>query len=189
VGNYNWYTGQPNEIDVALIRANLEAATAAVQEAQWYAAALRGDPVPSDASGAPLTALQAAKDAVAAAQDRLESTRIVSPVTGVVGLVDIHPGEYASPGQVVVIVSDLDHLQVETTDLSELDLPQLQVGDTATVDIEALGEQAAGHIVAISPVADLLGGDVVYTVLIALDETPDGLRPGMTAIVTIDGPP
>jgi multidrug resistance efflux pump len=168
---------------VALIRANLEAATAAVQEAQWYAAALRGDPVPADASGAQLTALQAAKDAVEAAQDRLESTRIVSPVAGVVGLVDIHPGEYASPGQVVVIVSDLEHLQVETTDLSELDLPQLQIGDTAMVEIEALAEEATGHITAISPVADLLGGDVIYTVFVALDEVPAGLRPGMSAVV------
>jgi multidrug efflux pump subunit AcrA (membrane-fusion protein) len=107
----------------------------------------------------------------------------VSPVAGVVGLVDIHPGEYASPGQVVVIVSDLEHLQVETTDLSELDLPQLQIGDTAMVEIEALAEEATGHITAISPVADLLGGDVIYTVFVALDEVPAGLRPGMSAVV------
>jgi hypothetical protein len=48
VGNYNWYTGQPNEIDVALIR-QPEAATAAVQEAQWYARC--ADPVSSAPPG------------------------------------------------------------------------------------------------------------------------------------------
>lgn len=189
VGNYNWYTGQPSEIDVALTYANLEAANAAVQEAQWYAAALRGDPVPAEASGTSLSALQEAKDAVLAARAQLEATQAISPLDGVVGSVDIHPGEFASPGQVVVVVSDLDHLQVETTDLSELDLPQLQVGDTATVDIEALGQQAVGHIIAISPVAELLGGDVVYTVFVALDDAPEGSRPGMTTVVTFGGPP
>jgi HlyD family secretion protein len=189
VGNYNWYTGQPSEIDVALTYANLEAATAAVQEAQWYAAALRGDPVPPEASGAKLAELQGAKDAVAGAQAQLEATRIVSPVDGVVGSVGIHPGEYASPGQAVVIVTDLEHLQVETTDLSELDLPKLQIGNPATIDVEALGEQAFGHIIAISPVADLLGGDVIYTVFVALDDAPAGLRPGMSTVVTFGGPP
>lgn len=189
VGNYNWYTGQPSEIDVALTYANLEAANAAVQEAQWYAAALRGDPVSAEASGARLAALQEAKDAVLAAEARLEATQAISPFDGVVGSVDIRLGEFASPGQVVVVVSDLDHLQVETTDLSELDLPKVHVDDAATVAIDALGEQAFGHIIAISPVADLLGGDVVYKVFVALDNAPDGLRPGMTAVVTFGGPP
>jgi multidrug efflux pump subunit AcrA (membrane-fusion protein) len=184
VGNYNWYTGQPSEIDVDLAYANLEAANAAVQEGQWYAAALRGEPVPAEASGAQLAALQAAKDAVAAAEARLEATRVTSPVDGVVGSVVIHPGEYASPGQTVVIVTDLEHLQVETTDLSELDVPEVGIGQVATVDIEALGAQAPGHVIGVSPVAEILGGDVVYKVIVELDETPEGLRPGMTVVVS-----
>jgi multidrug efflux pump subunit AcrA (membrane-fusion protein) len=184
VGNYNWYTGQPSEIDVDLAYANLEAANAAVQEGQWYAAALRGEPVPAEASGAQLAALQEAKDAVAAAEARLEATRVTSPVDGVVGSVAIHPGEYASPGQTVVIVTDLEDLQVETTDLSELDVPEVAIGQAATVDIEALGSQAPGHVIGVSPVAETLGGDVVYKVIVELDETPEGLRPGMTVVVS-----
>jgi multidrug resistance efflux pump len=188
VGNYNWYTGQPSEIDVDLTNANFEAANAAVQEAQWYAAAVRGDPVPAEASGAKLTALQEAKGVVRAAQARLEATRVISPADGVVGSVGISPGEYAAPGQPVVIVTDLEHLQVETTDLSELDLPKVQIGDSATIAIDALSEQAVGHVVAISPVAEILGGDVVYKVIVTFDEQPAGLRPGMTAVVTFEGP-
>ena len=188
VGNYNWYTGQPSEIDVDLTNANFEAANAAVQEAQWYAAAVRGDPIPAEASGAKLTALQEAKGVVLAAQARLEATRVISPADGVVGSVGISPGEYAAPGQPVVIVTDLEHLQVETTDLSELDLPKVQIGDSATIAIDALSEQAVGHVVAISPVAEILGGDVVYKVIVTFDEQPAGLRPGMTAVVTFEGP-
>jgi multidrug efflux pump subunit AcrA (membrane-fusion protein) len=188
-GNYNWYTGQPSEIDVALTQANLDAAVAAVQEAGWYAAALRGEPIPAEASGAKLVELQGAKDAVVAAEARLEATRIVSPVDGVIGSVDIHLGEYTTPGQTVVLVTDLSHLQVETTDLSELDLPKVAVGQAVMVDVEAIGAQAPGHVIAIAPTSQTLGGDVVYQVIVALDEIPAGLRPGMSVTVAFGALP
>jgi multidrug efflux pump subunit AcrA (membrane-fusion protein) len=183
VGNYNWYTGRPSEIDVALTYANLDAATAAVQEAQWYAAALRGDSLPEEASGAQLAALEAARDAITAAQTDLDSTRLVSPIAGEVAAVEIFPGEYATPGQVVVIVSDVRHLRVETTDLSERDVVAVAIGQPATVFVEALGQEIPGTVLAVSPVADLLGGDVVYKTTVELQSAPDALRPGMSAEV------
>jgi multidrug efflux pump subunit AcrA (membrane-fusion protein) len=189
IGNYNWYTGQPSEIDVDLAYANLEAANSIVQEAEWYAAAVRGEKLPPQASGARLTTLEQARDAVVAAQTRLAATRLTSPIDGVVGAINARPGEYAAPGEVQAIVTDLTRLQVETTDLSELDLPNIAPGQTASVDVEALGIQVPGHVVAVSPVADTLGGDVVYKVIIELDEVPDGLRPGMTVVVLIEASP
>jgi multidrug resistance efflux pump len=189
IGNYNWYTGQPSEIDVDLAYANLEAANSIVQEAEWYAAAVRGETLPPQASGARLTTLEQARDAVVAAQTRLAATRLTSPIDGVVGAINARPGEYAAPGEVQAIVTDLTRLQVETTDLSELDLPNIAPGQTASVDVEALGIQVPGHVVAVSPVADTLGGDVVYKVIIELDEVPDGLRPGMTVVVLIEASP
>jgi multidrug efflux pump subunit AcrA (membrane-fusion protein) len=114
---------------------------------------------------------------------------MTSPVDGVVGAIDILPGEYAAPGQALAVVTDLKNLQVETTDLSELDLPKVAIGQTAEVDVEALGAQAMGHVVAISPVPEILGGDVVYTVIVALDESPEGLRPGMTVVVSFGALP
>ena len=163
VGNYTWYTGQPSEIDVALTYANLDAANEAVQEAEWFAAALRGDPLPAEASGARLAELEGAHDALTAAQAGLDSTRLLSPISGEVATLDILPREYATPGQVVVVVSDVQHLRVETADLSERDVGAIEVGQPATVFIDALGQEAAGTVLAVSPVADLLGGDVVYT--------------------------
>jgi multidrug resistance efflux pump len=189
VGNYNWYTGQPSEIDVDMAHADLDAANAAVEEAQWYAAALRGEPIPAEASGEKLSELQAAKDAVVAAQAQLDATRLTSPTDGTVGSVAIHPGEYATPGQTVVIVTDLADLRVETTDLSERDLPQVGVGQPVTVDVEALGVTIPGRVAAVAPVSETLGGDVVYRVIIALDEVPAGLRPGMSTKVSFGALP
>ena len=109
------------------------------------------------------------------------------PSTARSSALDIFPGEYATPGQVVVVVSDIDHLRVETTDLSERDVAAIEIGQTATVFIEALGEEAAGTVVAISPVADLLGGDVVYQTTIELQSLPAALRSGMSADVRFEG--
>jgi len=43
----------------------------------------------------------------------------------------------------------------------------------------------AGHVARISALAYTLGGDVLYTVVIALDEQPEGLRLGMSVEVEI----
>jgi len=189
VGKYNWYTGQPSEIDVALTYANLDAANAAVQEAQWYAAALRGDSIPDEASGARLAELEAARDALANAQAALDATRLASPIVGEVVALDIFPGEYATPGQVVVVVSDVKHLRIETTDLSERDVAAIEVGQPATVFIDAIGEEVAGTVLAVSSVADVLGGDVVYRTTIELGSAPAGLRSGMSAEVRFEASP
>ncbi len=40
-----------------------------------------------------------------------------------------------------------------------------------------------GHVSEVSPLADTLGGDVVYQTMIELDETLPGLRAGMSVDV------
>ena len=52
--------------------------------------------------------------------------------------------------------------------------------------IEALGESFLASVVSISPLADTLGGDVVYEVTLTFSEPPVGLLGGMTAEVAID---
>ncbi len=81
------------------------------------------------------------------------------------------------------MLADLDHLQVKTTDLSERDIPRVRIGQAVTVFIEALGETVTGKVVDIAPLADVLGGDVVYQTSIALDSIPEGLRAGMSVEV------
>jgi multidrug resistance efflux pump len=108
----------------------------------------------------------------------------VASFPGQVAAVDVTLGEIASPSQVVVsVVSDVDLLQVETTDLSERDVPKVKVGQTVTVTIQALNQEVTGRVSAISPLADTLGGDVVYKTTIELDERPPGLQAGMSVEV------
>jgi HlyD family secretion protein len=59
------------------------------------------------------------------------------------------------------------------------------MGDSVNISIEALNTNVSGKVIGISPIADTVGGDVVYKVTVELDEQPKGLLWGMTAEVTI----
>jgi multidrug resistance efflux pump len=183
--DYQWYISPPSDTDVAKTTAQAAVAEATYQEAQWYLAALKGEDIPADASGAMLAQLQQARADLAAAQNRLEQSRLTAPISGVVAEVNVVAGEYATPGMTLVIVSDLEHLQIKTTDLSERDITNVKVGDPATITIDVLNDEYGGRVISISPIANTLGGDVVYEVTIAFDEQPVGALGGMTAEVTI----
>lgn len=183
LANLNWFTEKPSENEVALITADFNAASAALQEAKWYLAELNGESIPADATGAGLAQLQQARADLQAAQNRLKQTRLVAPISGVVARVDVIAGEYAAPGKVLIVLSSVDQLQVKTTDLSERDVTKVKVGDPAVILVDALGREFSGTVITISPLATILGGDVVYEVTLAFDEQPAGALAGMTADV------
>lgn len=187
ISNYNWYSGTPTDIDAAIARANLDAANAALQEAKWYVSALKGETIPDNATGNKLAQLQQARDDLAASRERYDATRLVASISGTAVTVNGIAGEVASPAVVLIVLSDVSKLQVETTDLSERDVPNVKVGQTVTVTIKALGQNVTGKVVSISPVSTTLGGDVVYKTTIDLDTTPDDLRAGMSVDVAFDG--
>ena len=93
-------------------------------------------------------------------------------------------GEWATAGQTLLVLTDLSHLRVQTTDLSERDVPRVKVGQAVTLLVKALNQNVTGRVSEIAPLSDTLGGDVVYQTTIDLDTQPDGLRPGMSVDVT-----
>ena len=185
LGNLNWYTQTPSETESARINADFSVASAALQEAEWHLAALKGEQVPTDASGVKLAQLEQARNDLEAAQARLDQARLTAPFSGMIAQVDVIAGEFATPGKILVVLSDVDQLQVRTTDLSERDIVKVRVGAPATISIEALNQEFNGTVLGISPLAGTLGGDVVYEVTLAFEEHPAGALAGMTADVTI----
>jgi HlyD family secretion protein len=111
---------------------------------------------------------------------------LTAPFEGTVVEVNVSQGEYVQPAQVAVEIADLQNIWVETTDLSELNIASVKIGQSATVYVEALNEEYPGKVAAISPISNTIGGDVVFKVTIQLDEQPAGLLWGMTADVEID---
>jgi RND family efflux transporter MFP subunit len=111
---------------------------------------------------------------------------LTAPFEGTVVELNVSSGEYIQPTQVVVVIADLQNVYIETTDLSELNVASVEVGQPATVYVEALDDEFPGEVTAISPISDTIGGDVVYKVTVQLDEQPIDLLWGMSADVEID---
>ena len=142
---------------------------------------------------APPEVRQQADAQAASAQARLDiaqatfaQSTLIAPSDATVASVDILPGEYVNQNQTVITLASLDALQLETTDLSERDITKVKIGSPVIISIEALNDDFNGKVISISPIADTVGGDVVFKVTIAFDEQPKGILWGMTAEVTIE---
>ena len=180
---YSLYSQKPTQRQLDDAQANLELANASLKNAQAYLTLLTGGSLPEGASGAALQAYQQAKLAVQSAQNNLNVTRLVAPFAGEIASITVSSGDYVLPGQVALVLSDVSHMHVETTDLSERDVPQVKLGQAVTVSVKALNQSVTGKVNAISPLADSLGGDVVYKTTIQLDALPAGIRAGMSVEV------
>lgn len=115
----------------------------------------------------------------------LAQSILLAPFDGTVVDVQIIPGETVQTGQTALTLADLGRLQIETTDLSERDITRVKIGQSVDVYIEALDVTILGKVIRISPIAETVGGDVVFPVTIELSEQPEGLLWGMTAEVQI----
>jgi multidrug efflux pump subunit AcrA (membrane-fusion protein) len=141
-------------------------------------------------AGARAQQLDVARSQIASAQAQVHAIEVQfrkavlkAPFAGTVSRVNIHSGEWVIPGQAILVLADLGHLRIETTDLSERDAPKIEIGQPVTVLIKALKQDVTGRVSDISPLADTLGGDVVYRTTIDLDTRPTGLRAGMSVQV------
>ena len=170
---------------VSQASAAVEAAKAQQTQAEQQLALLKEGPSVEQIAAARAQVAQA-EAAVQVVRVALEQAELRAPFAGTISALAISSGETVAPGQPVLILTDLSHLQLETIDLSERDVARVALGQEALVYVEALGEEIAGRVVGIAPQATTIGGDVVYTVYVALDEQPSGLRWGMSTEVEID---
>jgi multidrug efflux pump subunit AcrA (membrane-fusion protein) len=166
------------ETEVATTQANLQKALD--DYAIW-----KDGPDPKDVAVAKAR-MDNAKAALVAAQAKLVDLELNAPFSGTVSEVNVRQGEWINPGQPVIVIADLANLQVETTDLNEIDAARVKVGNPVIVTFDALpGVEVKGVVKSIAPKASE-GSGVNYTVVIELDELPDLLRWGMTAFVDIE---
>jgi len=170
-------------VDLQLAQVNLDNAR------QDYAKYLAG-PDPDEVALAQLR-LENARAAEKAAEAVFDDLELVAPFAGTVTEVFTRPGEWVAPGAPVVQIADLSKLRVETTDLNEIDMAQIEPGDPVVVSFDALPEVVVpGTVSFIAPKVST-GSGVNYKVVIALDELPARLRWGMSSFVdiTIDEEP
>ena len=179
---YNNLTGTASQIDLDQAKADLATAQAQLAKSQRDYEILQQGPDP-DAVRLAEARQATAQAQLAAAEAALKDMEIKTPFDGTITRLDIQANEWVTPGQPVITVSDLQNLRVETTDLSERDVPQIAIGQAVNIKIDALAQDMTGTVLEIAPLADTLGGDVVYKTTIQLDTPPAGLRAGMSVEV------
>lgn len=130
--------------------------------------------------------IENAQAQLAAAEGLLSDLELKAPFDGVISAVNVNASEWVAPGSPVLLIGDLNNLQVKTTDLSEIDVARIAIGDQVVVTFDALPDLVlAGSVISIAPKADE-GAGVNFPVTIELSEIPGALRWGMTAFVDID---
>ncbi len=177
--------GSVNELDLAEAQADLNLAKASLDKAQQEETMRQQGPDPQDVNLAQAR-VENAKAQLAAAEAAFTDLELIAPFAGTITAVHVKPGQWVAPGQAVLELADLGRLHIETTDLNEIDVARLKIGDIAWVTFDALPEiSLEGKVTRIAPKA-AEGAGVNYTVRVELPEIPENLRWGMTAFVDIE---
>ena len=170
-----------------VIRAALDAALATEAEAR-HQYELSTEGVNADQLALAQAKLENAEAQVAAAEANLSSYVLTAPFDGVVADMAIRVGEQVKPDSRAVSVADPSTWMVETTDITELEVVEIVEGQNVTFTADALPDVIMeGTVSEISQAAYTQGGDVIYTVRIAVNEVDPRVRWGMTVEVIFDG--
>ncbi len=171
---------------VAQAEAAQTAAQAQAGQAQAALDRLRAGPTAEELAVAE-AAVARAREALLTAQAVRDQATLAAPFDGTVALIQVRPGEQVLPGTPVLMFGDLSAVQVETTDLDEVDVGRVQPGQRVSLTFDALPDKVlAGRVVRIASMAAPGQGATAYTVVIAFDEIDPALRWGMTAFVDIE---
>ena len=172
-----------NELDGA--RANVAAAEAGKARVQAQLDLLKAGASKEQIAVAEAGVAQA-QVAVDLAQAALDKLQLKAPFAGTVGNVYARVGEMLTPGQTVLALGDLTTMRVETTDLSEVDVARVTVGQSVNVTFDAIkGKTLTGKVTRIAPMSSQGQGGVNYSVIVELDQVDPALRWGMTAFTDI----
>lgn len=118
------------------------------------------------------------------AQAGVAAFSVTAPFNGVVADIKARAGSSISAGEVAVTVADFSQWLVKTTDLTEIDVVNLSVGQPVVVTLDALPDvELAGEILSIGQSYAENQGDIVYEVIILLTDAHPAMRWGMTAEV------
>jgi HlyD family secretion protein len=150
-------------------------------QAQWSAAEAQVEKAQAQ--------VHQAQAALKQAQVDFERTIIRSPVTGTVISRSVDVGQTVAASlqapTLFTIAQDLAQMQVDTN-VSEADIGQVSVGQTATFTVDAYpGQVMRGTVRDIRSAPIVVQNVVNYNAVIAVDNPEFKLRPGMTATVAI----
>jgi multidrug resistance efflux pump len=168
----------PHAVDLAMAKAD-------IQRAQAQLDLIKAGTRPETLAAAE-SDVASAKAALDQARIALAKTELRSPFAGLIASLDAKVGEQVGAGVPMLRVGDCSSWQIETTDLTELNIARVREGDAATITFDALPElKLSGTIDRIRMFGENKQGDIVYTVVVKPGQHDERLRWNMTAKVTV----
>ncbi|MEK7660245.1 MAG: efflux RND transporter periplasmic adaptor subunit, partial [Patescibacteria group bacterium] len=128
-------------------------------------------------------AMQARVDSL---RDELSKTILRAPVGGIVVMQEARVGEFATAGKTIIAVVGDAGYEVEAY-VPEVDIGGVDVGDTATLTLDAFGEDMkfTATVSTIDPAETIREGVPTYKVTLIFEDTENRVKSGMTANVDI----
>ena len=138
--------------------------------------------------------LDQAKAQMALLRKKLEDCIVRAPINGIVTKRFVEAGELVESGTSLVRLDDLSSLDI-TIYVSEVDLPKIALGQSASVRIDAFQNRTfEGHVIFISPIAEFTPKNIqtndertklVFAVKIKVPNADGILKAGIPADVTL----
>jgi len=138
--------------------------------------------------------VEQAQAALVTREDELSKTRILSPQSGLVTMINKEVGEMALgsmfQADVLMMVADLNRMEV-VVDVNENDVVDVSLNDTVEIEIDAFQDTLfKGLVSEIAHVAQTIGMGTQeqvtnFEVHVRMLETPERIRPGMSATANI----
>jgi len=128
-----------------------------------------------------------AKANVQLIENQIQDSTLKSPVYGKITDVKKRVGEIVQPAlQDAVFILLPDSPFEIKVDIYEEDVVKLNIGNPVDISLVSFPDKIfKGKVISIDPVEKLIEGVVYYETTISFDDIPDGLKPGMTADLTI----
>ena len=112
---------------------------------------------------------------------------ITTPIAGTLVKLIVQQGEWIYTGQMIAIVADISTWFVESTETNELEIVDIQIGDTVTLEFDAFPDETVrGRVVEINDFPVVKYNDVIYPLRIELLDNDLPLRWKMTVIIKIE---
>ena len=170
---------------VQAAQANVAGAQAQIDIAQAQLDRLKAGATPAQIAAAQAGVAQA-EAGLQAAQAALNEATLIAPFDGTIAEINTETGQVVGPGVPIVSMADLSRWEIDTDDLSEVDIVNVQPDQVVTITFDALpGVKLNGKVLAITPKSQTKRGDVTYTVKIAIEQPDPRLKWGMTGQVEI----
>jgi HlyD family secretion protein len=176
----------PSGAEIAAARAAYQLAIEKQKEDQAYLDLLNGKALPQDVPGSSLTSLVAAQTALQTAQDNLNATQLISPITGTVTDLTANVGDNVSNASIIT-VADISQPYTIDAYFDTEDWLNVKPGYEANISFDALPDQTfKGKVAVVYPTLDTSSNSSLVHVIVKLTQTIDSSLPvGASAAVDV----